>query len=72
MQGMLGIGLILVVNNVIWAILFWRLGNTMLEVGKLLASKTMGEYSWLKKAEKGNPAKETDGYEKVWEEEENG
>lgn len=66
-------GIALVLSNAIWAALFWRRENTVLELGKLLASRTLSEYSWLKEAEKGKkPEPPKDGYEKIWEDEEDG
>lgn len=69
-------GIALILSNAIWAALFWRRESTMLELGKLLASRTLSEYSWLKAAEakKGEgpekPAKEN--YENIWEDPEDG
>ncbi len=63
-------GIVLIANNLIWAYLFWRRDNVMLELGKLLASRTLSEYSLSKKTENGLPSEPKDGYESIWEKEE--
>lgn len=65
-------GIVLVLTNATWAFLFMRRDKTMLEMGKLLASRTLSEYSWLKAAEDGQTKKSEqpdEGYQKIWEDE---
>jgi hypothetical protein len=66
-------GVTIVLVNAVWAFLYWRREQTIIELGKLLASRTLAEYSWLKSAESGHRAPEPpkaesdENYESIWE-----
>lgn len=60
----------LVLSNLFWYLAFRGQASHNLELGKLIASRTLSEYSWLKKVEAGtpDPPKEP-GYDAVFDEE---
>lgn len=62
---------ILVLTNLFWLLAYLRQGTNALETHKLIASKTVSEYSWLKKAESQvqEAPKKPSGYQTVWEDE---
>lgn len=65
-----GCAVLLGVGNILWCIALLKQGKTILELSKLLASRTFSEYSIgqarLAETRREQKPAEEDGYESVW------
>jgi hypothetical protein len=70
MQEMLGIilAIVAVATNVLWYLHSRHMEKNAIELSKLLASRSLSEYSLLKKAESGITPIKGPGYDDVFEE----